>query len=205
MPAHGNIFVTLARKRCIAEILLFPSAVPVHFNITSFIDTEREDKNTLRNMVNHAGEDNHPSARSPLVLLGWLAQESTTLHKAASHAQHMNSAANPPSARHAEWLKHCDCHMLRKRPSNYTLHEQCQQPVACVVVLILLARLSTLADSVWGVDPLSRKVTRTHGLCVQLIYSPAAVLLVLNFGTLLRFPILLLCNRANLHGRLTTR
>ena len=205
MPAHGNIFVTLARKRCIAEILLFPSAVPVHFNITSFIDTEREDKNTLRNMVNHAGEDNHPSARSPLVLLGWLAQESTTLHKAASHAQHMNSAANPPSARHAEWLKHCDCHMLRKRPSNYTLHEQCQQPVACVVVLILLARLSTLADTVWGVDPLSRIVMQA---CVQYVSTvcmaserlPAEALQESNFGTLRSYPSLPRYNRAGLRA-----
>jgi hypothetical protein len=54
LPAHCNVFVTFASKRRIAAVLLAASAVPADYNITSYIDTRRENKNTLRYTENHA-------------------------------------------------------------------------------------------------------------------------------------------------------
>ncbi len=95
--------------------------------------------------------------------------------------------------------------MFCKGPSGNTLHEQGQQTVARIVVLVLKTRFGAFADPSWGVDPLSRIVMQA---CVQYVSTvcmaserlPAEALQESNFGTLRSYPSLPRYNRAGLRA-----
>ncbi len=94
--------------------------------------------------------------------------------------------------------------MFCKGSPGDTLHEQGQQTVARIVVLVLHTRFGALADPSRRVGPLSCIVMQARAQYVSTVYMaserlPAEAPQESNFGTLRSYPILPRYNRAGLH------